>query len=567
MCSDGPNKFKWFSFFLFLANHTQITMAGKHRSRGRRAAEWHKRGKEGRFNMRKAILIVGIIALLATALPTWAELQQVQVGGELRLRYDLIMNTFTTFAGGAPTPQVRWGKGVLGKRAIGGPFNPVVASYFDWDNAGKDVSFVEQRTRLNVKADFTDNVSAFIELDSYDTWGEDFRSANYVTGLDTRAASGDDVEIYQAYIDAKDLYGTPLSLRIGRQEMAFGSQWLVGTNDFAFFFTGLSFDAIRATYATDTFTVDAWASKVAERMGDFMNDDADFYGIYASCKAIEGHTFDAYWMWLRDDADIVDVPGNALFVWEKWTGVDNYGTTNLHTAGLRAAGAFGAFDYDAEVAYQFGSADTAGATFKPVLYGDDDAKYDNLGAKLDAGYRFDCKFSPRVFVGGRYYGGEDNRDISFWNSLNLFHTPEASISFNRLFSNDITSGFFDHTKDLSNAYVLRAGVDAAITEKLLADFCVSYFHVVDTFDRPAMPWATMFPWVTKENDGYLGTELRLFMEYHYSQDLTFEWGWAHLFTGDGLEQGSFIRGNGLIFVGGTDKDDADYIYGGCKVKF
>ena len=44
-----------------------------------------------------------------------------------------------------------------------------------------DASFVEQRTMLNVKADFTNEVSAFIELDSYDIWGEDFRS-NYLTG-------------------------------------------------------------------------------------------------------------------------------------------------------------------------------------------------------------------------------------------------------------------------------------------------------------------------------------------------------------------------------------------------
>ena len=47
---------------------------------------------------------------------------------------------------------------------------------------------------------------AFIEIDSYDIWGEDFRS-NYVTGVDARAASGDDVEMYQAYIEAEEMSG------------------------------------------------------------------------------------------------------------------------------------------------------------------------------------------------------------------------------------------------------------------------------------------------------------------------------------------------------------------------
>ena len=63
-----------------------------------------------------------------------------------------------------------------------------------------------------MKADFTSDVSAYLELDSYDIWGEDFRS-NYVTGQDLRADTTTDVEFNQAYIDVKDIGGTPLSLR------------------------------------------------------------------------------------------------------------------------------------------------------------------------------------------------------------------------------------------------------------------------------------------------------------------------------------------------------------------
>ncbi len=103
-------------------------------------------------------------------------------------------------------------------------------SAFSWDEDSNDLSFVEQRTRLNVKADFTNEVSAFIELDSYDIWGEDFRS-NYITGADGRAVSNDDVEMYQAYIEANEMFGMPIRMRVGRQELSFGSEWLVGVND------------------------------------------------------------------------------------------------------------------------------------------------------------------------------------------------------------------------------------------------------------------------------------------------------------------------------------------------
>ena len=516
--------------------------------------------------MRRSMILVAIVAtLVITAMPAIADLQNVEVGGSVRLRYNYISDVFTTFAGGQPVPAPRIGKAWLGKRAIGGPFNPIVASIYDWDGAGKDLSFVEQRTRLHINADFTDEVSAFIELDSYDTWGEDFRSSNYVTGIDGRAASVDDVEIFQAYIDANEMWGAPLRLRVGRQELSFGREFLVGNNDFAFFFTGLSFDGLRATYTMDNVTIDAFATKLAETFGDFGEGDVDFYGIYTSCTAIEDWTFDLYWLLLRDDTTLEDVPnGPVLGVIENWLGVDDYGTTDMHTIGLAARGMVAGFDVDAEVAYQFGEADTLGFTFKPFAYGDDDADYDNLGAKLDVGYAFEGSHHPHVFVGGRYYGGEDNRDITFWEWLNPFYMPEASVNFNRLFSDEIASGAFDLNKDLSNAWLVRAGVEGAITEKLRARFCVTYFESLGTFDQPVVPF---LPWWTQETDPALGVEAYLFMEYQYSDDLVFEMGWAHDWVDDGMADGNFVRWNGTISTAGTDDDSADYVYAGCKVFF
>jgi len=154
--------------------------------------------------MRKSLAILIIAVTVATAVPAFADLQNVVVGGSIRIRGN-------------------WYPGV---------------------NDGNTIASTEQRTRLNVRADFTDAVSAFIEVDDYAIWGEDFRS-NYLTGIDGRAATGDDVELYQAYIDAKEMWGTGLKARIGRQEIKLGSGFLVGTNDKNSVFTGLSFDGVR----------------------------------------------------------------------------------------------------------------------------------------------------------------------------------------------------------------------------------------------------------------------------------------------------------------------------------
>jgi hypothetical protein len=476
-----------------------------------------------------------------------------------------------------PMPEVRWAQPLVRGRAIGGVFNPNVVSIYDWNNDGQNLSFVEQRTRVNVKAQFTDSVSSFVELDSYDNWGEDFRS-NYITGVDSRGLTNDDVEFFQAYVEADNMFGYPLRLRVGRQELAFGSQFLVGTRDFAFFFTGISFDAARLTYTyNDVLTIDAWASKLSESFRDFGKGDVDFYGVYASYTGIENTTLDAYWLLVRDDQPLAeDVTGGALTEWiEDLRGLDDYGQTRLNTLGVRAAGAYCGFDYYGELAYQFGPADVIGQTFKPYKYGDDSATFGTWGGALDVGYSWDVKFKPHTFIGFRYFGGEDNRDISFWDYINPFNTPKASVSFNRLFSNQIASGFMDLNNDLSNAWLLRAGVEGALTQKLGGRFCVTYYEAIDPFASPRyvrvggqpVPVAPGLSWVTQNDSKYLGTEVYLFMEYHYSQDLTFEFGWSHLFTGEGSEEGNFVRWNGLLFNGGTDKNDADYVYVGSKLTF
>lgn len=522
-------------------------------------------------------IVVGLIALVAGS--AFAELQNVEVGGSIFIRGNYILNTFTDFgANGAPTPATRYPYSAVRGRPIGGVFNPNVTSIFDWDGADNDVSMIEQRTRIHIKSDFTQNVSAKIELDSYDIWGEDFRSQNYITGVDTRARSIDDVEIFQAYIEADQMFGIPLRLRIGRQELAFGSQWLVGTRDFAFFKTGLSFDALRLTYSHDWFTVDAFASKLAESMGDFFQDDMDFYGVYGSWIGIPDVTLDLFYFLLRDDTIGEDVNGNWFTEWmEDILSRDEYETTTLHTIGARAAAKKWGFDAEFEIAYQFGAADTVGQTFKPFSYGDDNATFDNWGVKLDVGYTIDIteKYKPHVFAGFRYYGGEDNRKISFWDAINPLYKPHASVSFNRLFSNEINSGFMDLWNDMSNCWLVRAGIEGPIIERLGGRFAVNYFHVVDPFYAPRMwkpfgrsiPVAPGMPWVVNRNDSDLGWETDLFLEYHYSQDLCFEAGWAHLFTGNALRQGSFTRWNGTLYTGGTDDDGADYLYLGTKLSF
>jgi len=540
--------------------------------------------------MRKSFMIVLAVAFVATALPAAAELQNVQVGGELRIRANYYTN-----AAVSPGPfRLRWpalaGVNWLQARPVGDMVSYVLSggapasvrgnglgifSPLAWDEDGNDVDFIEQRTRLSVKADFTNEVSAFIELDSYDIWGDnDFRS-NWITGADARANSIDDVEVYQAYIEANEMFGLPLRSRIGRQELSLGSEWLVGVNDASSGFTGLSFDGLRLTYATDMFSVDAWAAILAE--GGVAEEDEDvwFYGIYGSYLGLEDITIDAYWMWVRDARSLNDTNFAWFVEWlEDIFSVDDYDVTNIHTIGLRGAGTIGAFDFEAEAAYQWGDAGQVGYIFKPFLYGDDGADYSDWALNLEVGYTFDMAWQPRVYLGYAYFGGEDNRDISWWEWWWPFDQPEASVSFNRLFSNWEYSEFVDAT-DLTNVHIFRGGVSATPTETLELLLAIAYMTVDEEFDSPIyfelgdfrIPIAPAMSWLTDSNDKDLGWEVGLYATYHYTEDLSFEVGWAHLFVGDGLEEGNFNQWNGLLFNGGSDNDDADYLYFETRLAF
>ena len=512
--------------------------------------------------MEKVFTIVFAGILVATTLPASAELQNVEVGGQITILGEYYRNVET------PRTGLRWPASWLLGRPIGtgvGAGNGIVSA-FGWDDHGHGLSLVTQWTRLHVNADFTDDVSAFIELDSVDVWGEDFRSQNYVTGADDRANSVDDVEVYQAYIEANEMFGHPLRLRVGRQELSFGSEWLVGPNtDGPAPAWGLSFDAVRLTYATDVLSLDAWWSKLAENSPVEEDGDVDFYGIYGSYLGFENIVLDAYWLWLRDGRALNDA--NFAPWIEDIMGVDDYDVSEIHTVGLRAAGEIGALDFEAEAAYQWGNASQVGFLFMPLVYGDDDADYSEWAMNLEVGYTFDTAWQPRMYLGYAYLGGEDNRDISFGQWLgalfNPFYAPGASVSFNRLFSNWAYSPIMDGT-DFSNVHVFRGGVSVMPTEKVELALDIGHYIADEEFDRPVVPLLSFW---TRTNDNDLGWEVDMSVTYQYSEDLYCCVGWDHLFVGDGLEDGSFSNSYGLDFNGGTNADDADYVYFESGISF
>ncbi|NLV45868.1 MAG: alginate export family protein [Candidatus Hydrogenedentes bacterium] len=434
--------------------------------------------------------LLSIALLVAMSSVAFAELQNVEIGGSLRIR----------------------------------------GNYFGLDSLG-DVSFIEQRTRLNVKADFTQEVSAFIELDSYDVWGEDFRSM-YICGNDMRGT--DNVDLYQAYIEARNMWDTPLSVRVGRQELALGNQWLVGVNDTSSLFYGLSFDALRVTFANDVVSIDAIAAKLAENYGDFGDNDVDLYALYGSYLGIEDVTLDAYWMFIRDDAGVL-------------AGLIDGTTTDLHTFGLRGAGVIGGFDFELEAAYQIG--DVEGVPSGCWLgFGEAEVDFDSFAVNMEMGYTFDASVQPRIFARFAYLGGGDDNS-SCW------RPNDRDLPFNRLFSNVQYSEFLDDftfaNGALSNVLVYSLGIQMLATEALELKLVASYLDTDNDYDT---------------GEDALGWEVGAYAEYNYSEDLAIRAGYAHFFGDEALEATPVVW-NGLRNWGGDEDDDYDYLFLETEIAF
>lgn len=504
-----------------------------------------------------------VICLVLTG-AAWADLQNVSIHGDVRMRWRIYHNVLND--SGPALQQIRVPNALLQARPIGDPRG--VVSMFSWDDGrSNDWKIAETALVFGFTADFTEDVTAVIDLYSYDRWGTDFRS-DYITGADFAANSIDDIEIEQAYIETKNTFGVPLQLRAGRQEIVVGKGWLVSNMTTPT--QRLAFDGIRATYAEEAWRVDGWWAKLAEFSPVEQDGDVDFYALGGAYTGLEFLDLELYWYWIRDARSINDTDFFWMAEWiEDVFNVDDYDVTNLHTLSLRANGKWENLDYDLELAYQWGDADTVGSRFRPFTYGDDGAEYDSWAGNLIVGYTFaEAPWAPRPYIDLGYFGGEDNRDITFWDWLNPFDSPQASVSFNRLFSPTNTCPVAFDNGCLTNVQFVRAGVKFKPTEKISADVFGGYFEVVEPFDMPKrfkigrffVPVAPALSFWTEELDNELGWTAGTLWKYDYNENLSFLLWYDHLWPGEGLTGGSYIFNYGLLNGGGTDDDQADYAF-------
>lgn len=154
----------------------------------------------------------------------------------------------------------------------------------------------------------------------------------------------DALDLQQAFLDVRlPVGGTgALTLRAGRQEMAFGSGRLVDVREGPN--VRRTFDGGRLLFATSGWRVEGFVTRPVEDERGVFDDGSEtsqaLWGVYSvgTFKALGGG-IDLYYLGFQDDRAVYD---------------QGTGAETRHSLGLRLWGQPGAWDYNGEVVYQWG---------------------------------------------------------------------------------------------------------------------------------------------------------------------------------------------------------------------
>ncbi|MEE9295751.1 MAG: alginate export family protein [Phycisphaerae bacterium] len=190
-------------------------------------------------------------------------------------------------------------------------------------------------------------------------------------------------DLTQLFFDLRVLgEEVPLTLRVGRQELQYGAQRFVSPLEWASI--RRRFDAVKLFWKSKNWNIDAFYAKIVavqRRQADRFNEDFDFYGLYTTYKGIPRHILDFYLFAIDNTGNPTNPNGKA-------------GDVTRFTLGSRFAGKTAGFDYETELAGQWGR--WAGDTIQAWSW------------SAVGGYTLDTPAKPRIGVGFDWATGDDD---------------------------------------------------------------------------------------------------------------------------------------------------------------
>jgi hypothetical protein len=436
--------------------------------------------------------------------------------------------------------------------AIQGVTGPVASLDFRNNPANTSDEYFMERIRFH--AGYTSKWwSAYVEgRSSLEQSDERFAYANNPAVPGTIKTRGDGPEsdfldLHQAYLTIGNHKEFPISLKVGRQEMIYGEERLIGA--FGWNNIGRVFDAVKVRWQNEWFGADFFASRpVIPEDGKFnVENDYDlFSGMYATSTKIPKHLLDVYFLARNSSQKAIVAEARPQF--------PQPSARDIYTIGGRLKsqpGQLGNWDYSIEGAYQFGDYRDRrlGATSAYLTQ-------DAFMAVLQGGYTFaDAWATPRLGAEYSYSSGDGNpNDGTHGTFDNLFPT------------NHKFYGYMDFIS-LQNIQDVRAIFQLKPTPRVSVAVEGHGFWLANTHDNfynvggasrggiAATPGNNYG--INPNYSAFVGTELDVIAGVAVTRFAQFEVGYGHFFVGDYVKQS-------LSAVG---SHDADYVYTQATINF
>jgi len=236
-------------------------------------------------------------------------------------------------------------------------------------------SFTELRSRLGVNFKASKELSGFVQIQDSRLFGSEPNTLSDTKNLD----------LHQAYFNIKEIFKLPFNLKIGRMELSYGSQRLIGA--VGWHSVGRSFDGSVLKLVTKSIDVDFIGAKTNE--SGLTSDTLDnfLFSVYGNLKVIDGYKIEPF------------IIGETRVH-------DNF---NRITIGLFAGdGNKVGFSNELDAAYQFGT---------QML----DVNIAAYMAAYNLKFTFNTKAKPMIGAGVAYLSGDDGEDAANYKVFNTLY--------------------------------------------------------------------------------------------------------------------------------------------------
>jgi hypothetical protein len=459
--------------------------------------------------VKKLWLVVALAALGGLASKTFADVQNIRLSGDIRIRGYFLDST-------------------------GVPFDSDTSAV----QKGND-SFIAQRTRVSCEADLEDHVLVVVTLQAEGEWGDsNFNSTDAGAGTanDNVINRRWDVGVAEAYVQFNEIFYTPATLKLGRQFLQYGRGLILSSVEQEY-----NYDAARLVLDYYPLTIDLVGAELVNTQGfsgtAFHEGANDLLFVNARYELSDSAIKDveAYFGWVSQSED--HLLGETRTPPTAGTG------SSPMIVGLRAdINPVDALQTWAEAAYEFGAnGGNAGGTIGAFLL--------NAGAKYTLK---DVQWVP-VFNGNFIYasGGGDGTSSG---------TDVGNAQFRPWF--DYADGYNGYLfmPALTDIAIFNLGASVKPYENTTLSLQGYYYMKADKMGLAGsngnVDWGGP-SWATLGNtgpDAYLGWELDGILGYDYSKDVRAQ-----------LVYGIFLPGTAYENVGVTRA--AEEVRAELNVKF